>query len=843
MWGSARARASSDTATRASRRAAAPPRPWAPAPGRRAGSPRRGTCPPAGPASGTARSRSGRAPTARGGAARRSPRPTGPGWCGAGPTGPGRSGRPSRWRAGGRSLPRGVTNGARRRTVARRQDPGLVAPAPQRAGQRHHLALDATGDAQAVGADQADAHAADTTGRRRRAAVAPGPGGRAAGGAAQRLVVARPVRLEQVPLLGRPADQHLERPGQVLGHPGDVRAEPAPPFGVQRRQRPRRGSARPRSTTAAGSSGAPVRSAIRAGPPGKAWSARRRTPPRCPCTAEVPVAQQAHDLPRGERRRRPRCRPRTQRDDVQAEASTELEEPVVQLGRLELLHHRGHGVAPHLDQPAGRPLPATQVRQGEDRGGARGEGGLDVLRSPSTMMPSATSSGLRCGQAQRVDPVPAVGLEHPLHRRGPRRRGCATRSPARRRLRAAIGRSSADSPAMAVAMPLAARLASGAGVTDRAAEAARRALTGTSMVGSGYAVGPRADGGELPQRRRRAWAWRWRRSARSARRSAAERPAARRRRRRRSDRAGVAAVACCQTLTNRWPTVTRLSTTIRPRAPRPGRACRTADRRPSRMIRSARSTRPHVGVEAQGVGLGPHVGHPRGGDVTGHGQDRPPTGWTAAGRRSRTPAPPNSMAVGDAVGNRVEERAPHARPARGLGHGAVEQVGDPGQHQQQQAQAQGTGADGDRRAEGHDQADRGDHVGGDARTGHARCRWASPRRRPGCGTDRRTSRASWGLGAGSRAHGARGPSTPFVLAVVSTVPSARGKGKDPGTSTQRPGCRCPGRLAGVSPRQGRAGGSRSSQSSGLSSANHSSTSPLTPSISTIPRRRGGFSAE
>ncbi len=74
--------------------------------------------------------------------------------------GSGASGATEPLAAAGTLLPSGVTHGVGRRSVAGRQDPGLVAPLAEGAGQPEDLALDPAGDGQAVRAEQADAHAA-----------------------------------------------------------------------------------------------------------------------------------------------------------------------------------------------------------------------------------------------------------------------------------------------------------------------------------------------------------------------------------------------------------------------------------------------------------------------------------------------------------------------------------------------------------------------------------------------------------------------------------------------------------------------------------------------------------
>ena len=55
----------------------------------------------------------------------------------------------------------------------------------------------------------------------------------------------------------------------------------------------------------------------------------------------------------------------TERHDLHPERGPLLREPVEQLGRLDALDH-GEDVVPALGHPGARPLPAAEVRQGED---------------------------------------------------------------------------------------------------------------------------------------------------------------------------------------------------------------------------------------------------------------------------------------------------------------------------------------------------------------------------------------------------------------------------------------------------------------------------------------------
>ena len=78
-----------------------------------------------------------------------------------------------------------------------------------------------------------------------------------------------------------------------------------------------------------------------------------------------------------------------------------------------------------------------------------------------------------------------------------------------------------------------------------------------------------------------------------------------------------------------------------------------------------------LGREAERLRLGPLVGDQRGHRQDGHGQKRE----VAIASVQQIPgAADHEDGVRDAVGDRVEERAPDRRGARGLGHGAIEQV-------------------------------------------------------------------------------------------------------------------------------------------------------------------------
>ena len=156
----------------------------------------------------------GRARAARGGGRRRSPRRAARGSCAAGRTGRGRAAPPSRWRPSGTLRPSGVTPASGGGPSHGAEHAHLVAERAQRAGEPEHLALHAAGDGQGVRADQPDAH------RRRLVPDLTTPEA-----ADHEIADRRPVGLEEVPLLGGPADQVLEGVGEVLGDPLDVVAE------------------------------------------------------------------------------------------------------------------------------------------------------------------------------------------------------------------------------------------------------------------------------------------------------------------------------------------------------------------------------------------------------------------------------------------------------------------------------------------------------------------------------------------------------------------------------------------------------------------------------------------
>jgi hypothetical protein len=66
---------------------------------------------------------------------------------------------------------------------------------------------------------------------------------------------------------------------------------------------------------------------------------------------------------------------------VMPEVLAQIGEPLEQLGRLERLDHHGH-LVPLVGHPPAGPLPATQVRQGEDHPVAqRSSAGGDVVET------------------------------------------------------------------------------------------------------------------------------------------------------------------------------------------------------------------------------------------------------------------------------------------------------------------------------------------------------------------------------------------------------------------------------------------------------------------------------
>ena len=199
------------------------------------------------------------------------------------------------------------------------------------------------------------------------------------GGEGRAVPVAGPVGLHQVPLRRRPADQRLQLGRQHLGPALHVVAEPALP--VQRKRRPddrddARLDAGPKYT-AQGSRAAPVRSARVTGPAGS----RVRSPKNSTSTPAAPPTSRSQSRHR---------RWLAARALVQAAAApARWGSPASPAARESRRTTRTRPVAPALpprprwdarSAPAAPgPLPATEVRQGQDGAPPGGFAGRDVL--------------------------------------------------------------------------------------------------------------------------------------------------------------------------------------------------------------------------------------------------------------------------------------------------------------------------------------------------------------------------------------------------------------------------------------------------------------------------------
>ena len=115
--------------------------------------------------------------------------------------------------------------------------------------------------------------------------------------------------------------------------------------------------------TPTGTSGAPARMAIIAGPAGNSV----RSPKNSTSTPPAPMlrSQSRHDLVVGERLEHRSTGTGSERDDGHAEVAAQPDEPVEQLGRMELLHDDRHGGGPgRLGQ---RPAHSQPPRWGKAR--------------------------------------------------------------------------------------------------------------------------------------------------------------------------------------------------------------------------------------------------------------------------------------------------------------------------------------------------------------------------------------------------------------------------------------------------------------------------------------------
>ena len=96
-------------------------------------------------------------------------------------------------------------------------------------------------------------------------------------------------------------------------------------------------------------------------------------------------------------------------------AGAEIDEPLEQLGRLDPLDDDRDRVAA-VGDPASRPLPSTEVRQGDDRRRCRASRPPTMWSSyPSSTEPGGDRTLDRFGQAEALQPVLGVRIEGLLH--------------------------------------------------------------------------------------------------------------------------------------------------------------------------------------------------------------------------------------------------------------------------------------------------------------------------------------------------------------------------------------------------------------------------------------------
>ena len=242
--------------------------------------------------------------------------------------------------------------GVGRRTVAGRRAPAPRGPSgAQRPGQPEHLHLHAAGHGEAVGAHEPDPEHAPNVDR--------GPHrcrSRSLGQFGWR----------RCHCSGARADQLLELGGEVLGDPGDVVAEPARCASVSRAARTTpRGGRCPRSRRPSGTAG--HRCAGRGWPARRAGScARRRTRPRrrrrrgrgrTAGTTTWLARRAASTVPATSGPSGTTCMPKR---------LAQLDEPLVEVGRLERLDDDGDRPGPGTRPPRSRPTPSR--RGGAGRG-------------------------------------------------------------------------------------------------------------------------------------------------------------------------------------------------------------------------------------------------------------------------------------------------------------------------------------------------------------------------------------------------------------------------------------------------------------------------------------------
>ena len=186
--------------------------------------------------------------------------------------------------------------------------------------------------------------------------------------------------------------------------------------------------------------------------------------------ADVAVGEQADDLVLLQRLQRRPPGVRAEGDDLHAQLGAQLGEPVEQLRRVDALDDDRHRIA-DVGEPASRPLPPAEVRQGEDDAAPRLACGRDVLEA----------DGARCRRRRPAPTATAAGSSRPSsgHRtRTPpgRRRAARHRDHVgltRRRWRSIIARRCGLAKLAPKPIGLASPLATTPGITRASSEPAR----------------------------------------------------------------------------------------------------------------------------------------------------------------------------------------------------------------------------------------------------------------------------------------------------------------------------------------------------------------------------------
>ncbi len=124
---------------------------------------------------------------------------------------------------------------------------------------------------------------------------------------------------------------------------------------------------------------------------------------------EIAVREQAHDVIVTKRPHHGGAGLWAERDDVHPEGRAQLDEPLEELRRVDLLDHHRDLVA-LLRDPSARPLPPAEVRQHEDDAVSLRESVDDVLVAVH-VEPSLDGRTRQVREAEALEPVVGVGVE------------------------------------------------------------------------------------------------------------------------------------------------------------------------------------------------------------------------------------------------------------------------------------------------------------------------------------------------------------------------------------------------------------------------------------------------